>query len=80
VREGIGPLLPITVFHLFAPLLLAFDFAQLDENVSGQVLFPTQREIVLSDIQSFWDDTSPTDVLPLMRIGTAGDFAACDRV
>jgi len=49
---------------------------------TSQVQFysPTLRETVFSDIQSFWDDTSPTDALLLMRLGTAGDFAACDRV
>jgi hypothetical protein len=80
VREGIRPLLPITVFHLLLHFFWRLILLQLDENASGPVLFPTQREIVFSAIQSFWDNISPTDAVLLMRIGTAGDFAACDRV
>jgi hypothetical protein len=47
----------IFVLHFFWRLILL----QLDENVSGPVVFPTLREIVFSDVQSVSDYTSPTN-------------------
>src|SRR5947209_15043635 len=62
-----GPLLPITVFHLFAPLLLAFDFVQLDKNVSGAVFIPHSEKIVFSDMAHSYSDRRNERPLAMWR-------------